>query len=165
MTDTRVALARLRAAGTLSAEVPLDDLPAAVAATGRRLRRVGNTWRCGWDDMHEPDPDGPAVAGLTGFAAAVLAAAIAHAWPDPATDLWPGQPLPADIVDRIARTYERDRKIIQKFLTMLTDVGLFAVGDDGLLHLGAPLATLTPRTVTTLRHEHQRLTDLRGGTR
>ena len=159
-------LARLRADGAVptadAADVGLTDEAAAV---GRRLVRVGSTVRLGWADGHEPDPDGAPTARLSTFPTGVLAAVLALAWPDASVDPYPGEPLPADAVEQLARILDRDTKVISKYLAELRATELLIDDAHGALRLGPAVATWTPRTVTALRRHHHLLIAAKAGLR
>lgn len=168
MTPARTALllARLRAEAALpAADMAGTDLAADAAAVGRRLVRVGPSMRLGWADRHEPHPDGAATARLSTFPTGVLAAVLALAWRDPAVDPYPGEPLPADAVERLAAILDRSPNVVTKYLAELRATELIADGDDGRLHLGPAVATWTPAAVTALRRHHHLLAAALGGLR
>ena len=157
-----VLLARLRAEGAVSAaEAVAAGLADEAAAVGRRLTRIGPTVRLGWADGHEPDPDGAPTPRLSTFPTGVLAAVLALAWPDASVDPYPGEPLPPDAVEELARILDRDPKVVSKYIAELRATDLLADDADGRLRLGPAVATWTPRTITALRRHHHLLTAAR----
>jgi hypothetical protein len=93
----------------------------------------------------------------------VLAAVLALAWLDAAVDPYPGEPLPADAVERLAAILDRDPNVVSKYLAELRATELLADGEDGRLRLGLAVATWSPRTVTALRRHHHLLMAAKGG--
>jgi hypothetical protein len=155
----QLVLARLRAENAIPATAAAGiDLDAAAAAAGRRVVRLGGELRWGWADGREPDPNGPECAGISAFATMLLAALLGLCWRDLAEDPYPGDRLGGDAVGRLAGILDRDRKIVQKFLTELRTAGLVVADADGGIHLGPQVATWPPRLVTALRRHHHVLT-------
>jgi hypothetical protein len=155
----QLVAARLRAEGAIPATAAAGiDLDAAGAAVGRRIVRLGDELRWGWADGREPDPDGPECPGISAFATMLLAALLSLCWRDPAEDPYPGGRLGGDVVDQLAGILDRDRKVVQKFLTELRAAGLVVADASGGIRLGPQVATWPPRLVTALRRHHHVLT-------
>jgi hypothetical protein len=116
--------------------------------------------RIAWADGHEPQPDGPSTSTIGDFAALVFVVVLALAWTDPGDDPWPGEPLPSDVVEIVARQLERDTKIVRKYLPALVLQGLLA-DDAGTLRLGEEVALWPSAMIRTLRRHHDVLDDVR----
>lgn len=179
-TDTRLALARLRAAGVQPAPTDPGGLAALFAAATRAGCRLvdvsppGSLVQCvslGWQDGSEPDAG--EYTGVTRQEAPrelalVLAAALRGCWPDPDRHPFRGPATTAETVMLARSTLDRHRAALddgnettgtqhrRAALQRLRDAG-YLTGPDTELRLGHQVGVWSSTQVATLRRAYDLL--------
>jgi hypothetical protein len=165
----RLLLASIRAIGYATSTASADTLRAASSAAGtidRCLAEInGRTGDeriivLGWAAGAAPDPDqhrSSPPRRLSGVPYLVWATCLAAAWPDVATDPYPGRPFSRDQILRTCVGLSAARNAVVGALDRLLPATGLVIFVNGWGMLGPAAAALPPDTWSELRRIHDRL--------